>query len=113
MKIDTKKDGNSLLINLEGRLDTNTFQDLEKVTDNLDGINKITFDFEKLDYISSAGLRVLLTCQKKMNNISGTMVIKNVKEEIQEVFDMTGFSDILFSIKRWCSYLCTKEKTKE
>lgn len=95
MKIDTKKDGNSLLINLEGRLDTNTFQDLEKEIDNLDGIKKITFDFEKLDYISSAGLRVLLTCQKKMNNISGTMIIKNVKEEIQEVFDMTGFSDIL------------------
>ena len=95
MKIDTKKDGNSLLINLEGRLDTNTFQDLEKVTDNIDGIKKLTFDFEKLDYISSAGLRVLLTCQKKMNNISGTMTIKNVKEEIQEVFDMTGFSDIL------------------
>lgn len=95
MKIDAKKDGNSLLINLEGRLDTNTFQDLEKETDNLDGIKKITFDFEKLDYISSAGLRVLLTCQKKMNNISGTMIIKNVKEEIQEVFDMTGFSDIL------------------
>lgn len=95
MKIDTKKDGNSLLINLEGRLDTNTFQDLEKETDNLDGIKKLTFDFEKLDYISSAGLRVLLTCQKKMNNISGTMIIKNVKEEIQEVFDMTGFSDIL------------------
>ena len=95
MKIDNKKDGNSLLINLEGRLDTNTFQDLEKVTDNIDGIKKLTFDFEKLDYISSAGLRVLLTCQKKMNNISGTMTIKNVKEEIQEVFDMTGFSDIL------------------
>jgi len=76
MKIDTKKDGNSLLINLEGRLD-------------------IAFDFEKLDYISSAGLRVLLTCQKKMNDISGTMTIENVKEEIQEVFDMTGFSDIL------------------
>ena len=95
MKIDTKKDGNSLLINLEGRLDTNTFQDLEKVTDNIDGIKKLTFDFEKLDYISSAGLRVLLTCQKKINNISGTMIIKNVKEEIQEVFDMTGFSDIL------------------
>ncbi len=95
MKIDTKKDGNSLLINLEGRLDTNTFQDLEKEIADLDGIKKITFDFEKLDYISSAGLRVLLTCQKKMNNISGTMIIKNVKEEIQEVFDMTGFSDIL------------------
>lgn len=95
MKIDTKKDGNSLLINLEGRLDTNTFQALEKETDNLDGIKKIIFDFEKLDYISSAGLRVLLTCQKKMNNISGTMIIKNVKEEIKEVFDMTGFSDIL------------------
>ncbi|MBP3766328.1 MAG: STAS domain-containing protein [Bacilli bacterium] len=95
MKIDTKKDGNSLLINLEGRLDTNTFQDLEKETDNLDGIKKITFNFEKLDYISSAGLRVLLTCQKKMNNLSGFMIIKNVKEEIQEVFDMTGFSDIL------------------
>lgn len=95
MKIDTKKEGSSLLINLEGRLDTNTFQDLEKEIENLDGIKNITFDFEKLDYISSAGLRVLLTCQKKMNKISGNMIIKNVKEEIQEVFDMTGFSDIL------------------
>ena len=95
MKIDAKKDGNNLIINLEGRLDTTTSPNLEKELGNLDGINNIVFDFEKLDYISSAGLRVLLTCQKKMNSISGTMIIKNVKEEIQEVFDMTGFSDIL------------------
>lgn len=76
-------------------LDTNTFQDLEKELDNLTGVENLTFDFKKLDHISSAGLRVLLTCQKKINSISGTMIIKNVKGQIQEVFDMTGFSDIL------------------
>lgn len=95
MKIDVKREGKSLIVALEGRLDTNTFQDLEKELDDLRGVENLTFEFEKLDYISSAGLRVLLTCQKKINSISGTMIIKNVKEEIQEVFDMTGFSDIL------------------
>ena len=95
MKIEIQKDNDTIIVNLEGRLDTTTSPNLEKELGSLDDVNNIVFDFEKLDYISSAGLRVILTCQKKMNSTSGTMIIKNVKEEIQEVFDMTGFSDIL------------------
>lgn len=95
MKVETKKDNNNLTIELEGRLDTNTAPDLEKELSDLNGVDNLTFDFNKLDYISSAGLRVLLACQKEINSKSGSMVVKNVKEEIQEVFDMTGFSDIL------------------
>ena len=94
MKIDKNLNGSELTIKLEGRLDTITSPELEKELGDLNGVNSIVFDFENLDYISSAGLRVLLSCQKKMN-IQGTMVIKNVKSEIKDVFDMTGFSDIL------------------
>ena len=95
MKINTKLEKNSLTVTLEGRLDTNTSPNLEKELGTLDEIENLIFDFEKLDYISSAGLRVLLSCQKNINSKSGLMIIKNVNEEIQEVFDMTGFSDIL------------------
>ena len=95
MKIDTKKDGNSLLINLEGRLDTNAFQDLEKELGDLDGITKIAFDFEKLDYISSAGLRVILKFHKQMTSVGGTLTIYHPTDEVLEVFDMTGFSTFL------------------
>lgn len=87
------KDG-ELVIGLEGRLDTNTASDLENEVQNLMGVQRLVFDFEKLEYISSAGLRILLACQKKMN-IQGTMVIKNANESIKEIFDITGFSDIL------------------
>ena len=94
MKIDKNLNGSELTIKLEGRLDTITSSGLEKELGDLNEINSIVFDFKNLDYISSAGLRVLLSCQKKMK-ILGTMVIKNVKSEIKDVFDMTGFSDIL------------------
>ena len=94
MKIDKNLDGNILTIALEGRLDTNTSPELEKELTSLDGIEKLVFDFEKLEYISSAGLRIVLSLQKIMNN-QGIMVIKNVRPEVQEVFDITGFSDIL------------------
>lgn len=94
MKIDKDLNGSELTIKLEGRLDTITSPELEKELGDLNGINSIVFDFENLDYISSAGLRTLLSCQKKIK-IQGTMVIKNVKSEIKDVLDMTGFSDIL------------------
>lgn len=94
MKIDKDLNGSELTISLEGRLDTITSPELEKELVDLNGVNSIVFDFEDLDYISSAGLRILLSCQKKMKT-QGTMVIKNVKSEIKDVFDMTGFSDIL------------------
>ena len=80
---------------LEGRLDTTTAPDLEaQIKDQLDGITKLTFDIEQLRYISSAGLRVLLSAQKVMNR-QGTMVIRNVCPEVMEIFDVTGFSEIL------------------
>ena len=80
---------------LEGRLDTNTTPELENELKGVfDGLTELIFDFAKLDYISSAGLRVLLAAQKEMNS-RGTMKVKNVNETISEVFEVTGFSDIL------------------
>ncbi|MBQ6478031.1 MAG: STAS domain-containing protein [Erysipelotrichaceae bacterium] len=83
-------------IALVGRLDTTTAPDLEKELKELleQGIKKLDLDFEKLDYISSAGLRVLLFAQKSLSE-NGKMTIRNVKPEIMEVFDITGFIDIL------------------
>jgi len=84
-----------LVIALEGRLDTMTAPDLEKeLKDDLEGVESLVFDFEQLQYISSAGLRILLSAQKQMNK-QGTMVVKNSSEEIMEIFEVTGFSDIL------------------
>lgn len=82
-------------IALTGRLDTTTAPDLEaELKDNLDGVKELEIDLQNLDYISSAGLRVLLFAQKTMN-AQGKMTIKNVKPEIMEVFEITGFTDIL------------------
>ena len=80
---------------LEGRLDTVTAVELEKaIQQTLPGVKAVTLDFEKLDYISSAGLRVLLSAQKAMNK-QGTMTVVHVNETILEIFAVTGFSDIL------------------
>ncbi|MBP3273875.1 MAG: STAS domain-containing protein [Butyrivibrio sp.] len=95
MTINKTANGNELTIALEGRLDTTTAPQLDdELKIALDGIAKLEFNFEKLEYISSAGLRVLLSAQKVMNK-QGSMVIKNVNEEIQEIFEVTGFVDIL------------------
>lgn len=95
MEIIKGKDDSKLTIALEGRLDTTTAPSLEsELSAEFDSITGLTFDFEKLEYISSAGLRVLLTSQKIMSK-KGSMAVKNVNEEIMDVFDMTGFSDIL------------------
>ena len=80
---------------LEGRLDTVTAPELEStVKEILPGLTELTLDFEKLEYISSAGLRVLLSTQKAMNG-QGSMTVINVNETVMEIFDVTGFSDIL------------------
>ena len=80
---------------LEGRLDTTTAPELEReLKDSFDGVNELTLDFSKLEYISSAGLRVLLAAQKVMNR-QGGMKVSNVNETIMEIFEVTGFSDIL------------------
>lgn len=95
MTIDKKLEGTKLEIILEGRLDTITAPALEKeIKQSLNGITELIFDFEKLEYISSAGLRVLLAAQKIMNK-QGSMIIKNVNDVINDVFEVTGFSDIL------------------
>ena len=95
MTINKEKNDSALSLALEGRLDTTTAPQLEaELKDSLDGITDLTLDFQQLEYISSAGLRVLLAAQKVMNK-QGTMVIKNAGSDIMEVFEITGFSDIL------------------
>ena len=94
MKIDLKKDNNKLLIKVEGKIDTNTSPDLENKILELNDVEELVIDLEKVDYISSAGLRVLLSMQKIMNK-QGNMLIKNVCENVMDIFEVTGFSDIL------------------
>ncbi len=95
MTINKTQNGTALLIELEGRLETITAPELEKELQScLDGVTELTFDFKNLDYVSSAGLRVLLSAQKKMAK-QGSMKIKNVNDLVMEVFSCTGFKDIL------------------
>lgn len=95
MEIKGTKEQNKLEIKLEGRLDTMTAPELEAyLSENLDGVNDMVFDFSSLAYISSAGLRVLLSAQKKMNAVSGTMKFYDVNELIMDIFDAVGFLDI-------------------
>ena len=95
MTINKNANGNELVIALEGRLDTTTAPQLdEDLKTSLNGVQDLVFDFAKLEYISSAGLRILLAAQKIMNK-QGKMVVKNVSEEVKEIFEVTGFSDIL------------------
>lgn len=95
MTITKTLDGTNLTIALEGRLDTTTSPQLEgDMHPDIDSATEVTFDLEKLAYISSAGLRVLLSAQKIMNK-QGKMTIKNVCPEIMDIFDVTGFVDIL------------------
>jgi anti-sigma B factor antagonist len=95
MTINKTKNGSALTIALEGRLDTITAPELEKqLQEDLQDIDSLTFDFKGLEYISSAGLRVLLSAQKAMAK-RGIMKVSNVNEIVMEVFDVTGFTDIL------------------
>ena len=95
MTISKKLDGTTLSVALDGRLDTTTAPDLEQeIKKSLEGVETLIFDFEKLEYISSAGLRVLLSTQKVMNK-QGEMKVTKVNETVSEVFEVTGFSDIL------------------
>ena len=95
LNITKNANANVLKVILEGRLDTTTAPQLEaELGSALSGVTDLKFDLEKLDYISSAGLRVLLSTQKIMNK-QGKMVISNASAEVKEIFDVTGFSDIL------------------
>ena len=95
MTIEIKKNINETIIEVVGRLDTITAPALEKtIGENISEIQNLVLDFKGLEYISSAGLRVLLGAQKKIKN-SGSMKLINVCEDVMEVLEMTGFADIL------------------
>ncbi|MBQ3540909.1 MAG: STAS domain-containing protein [Phascolarctobacterium sp.] len=95
MIIDKQLNGSELTLALNGRLDTTTAPELEAVIkENITGVTNLVMDFAGLEYLSSAGLRVILSAQKTMNK-QGEMVIRNVNETINEVFEITGFIDIL------------------
>jgi len=95
MDIKTILNGTELTIALIGRLDTVTAPELENTLNtSLDGVTSLIFDFTDLEYVSSAGLRMLLRAQKTMNQ-QGTMVVRNANDNIQEVFEITGFDDVL------------------
>ena len=95
MTINKELNGTELKLALEGRLDTMTAPELEaELAKEMESAESVTLDFSKLDYISSAGLRVLLSAHKAMSR-KGGLKITNVNEIVREVFDVTGFSDIL------------------
>lgn len=111
LNIQKKANGSELTVALTGRLDTSTASELEnELKESLDGITALVIDMAALEYISSAGLRVLLSTQKTMNR-QGEMRVIHVDEAIMEIFEVTGFSDILtiekegMSVKR--GWLCT------
>lgn len=95
MTIEIKKNAEATIIEVAGRLDTMTASSLEKaINEDIGEVKHLVLDLKNLEYISSAGLRVLLGAQKKMQKI-GFMKVTNVCEEVMEVFEMTGFADIL------------------
>lgn len=95
MTIEKKLNAAELTITLTGRLDTTTAPQLEaELKANLPGVEHLVLDFAALDYLSSAGLRVLLAAQKQMNK-QGDMVVRSVNQTIAEIFEVTGFGDIL------------------
>lgn len=95
MEITINKENEKLALTVSGRVDTTTAPRLEAaVNENIEGMTELIFDIEKLEYISSAGLRVILVSQKRMNK-QGRMVIRHANADIREIFDITGFSDII------------------
>ena len=95
LNINKNAGGRNLTFTLEGRLDTTTAPQFEaELKSAIEGVENLVIDISKLDYISSAGLRVLLSAQKTMNN-QGSLVVKNPTEEVSEIFEVTGFADIL------------------
>ena len=95
MTITKQSNGGNLTLALEGRLDTGTAAQLEaELNASLGGVTALTLDMERLQYVSSAGLRVVLAAQKQMNR-QGRMTVRHVCADIMEVFEMTGFVDIL------------------
>ncbi|MDD3886547.1 MAG: STAS domain-containing protein [Victivallaceae bacterium] len=95
MEIQKARSGSTLTFTVIGRLDTTTAPQFEtELKSSLEGVNEFDIDLNAVDYVSSAGLRVVLLAQKMMNK-QGSMVVKNVRPEVLEVFEMTGFTSIL------------------
>lgn len=95
MEILKKLDGSELTISLVGELNSSTAPELDKlISESLKGVTTLIFDFEKLDYLSSAGLRILLVSQKAMDK-QGKMIVRHVNDEIMDILSMTGFVSIL------------------
>ena len=95
LKVDKKIEGGKAVVSLSGRLDTTTAPEFEAaVKESIDSIDELTLDFKALEYISSAGLRVILSVEKSMKRKGGMKVI-HVNEDVMEIFEVTGFSDIL------------------
>ena len=97
MNINVKSEGNKKWIELDGRLDTTAAPQLGDVIEKelQEPVKELVIDMEKCAYVASSGLRVILQAQKSINRVQGSMIVKNVNETVMEVFEMTGFSDIL------------------
>ena len=94
MNINIVKNDKELMVSVEGRLDTLTSPELEEqLEDKIDGLEKLIFDFSRLEYISSEGLRVLVGAAQAMDEQDGEMIIRDLTEPVKDVFDVTGFSD--------------------
>ena len=95
MTVEKITNGDSLTLRVEGRVDTTNAKEFEEIiTNSLDGAKKLIMDFESLEYISSAGLRVMLMAIKKMKK-QGSMAVTNANEMVKEIFEVTGFSDLV------------------
>jgi len=95
LEITEKRSGEELTVMLEGRLDTSTYSELQRFLDKRDGFTVLYIDMAQTEYVSSAGLRVLLDAAKRMDAANGTMKVKNVNQEVRETFCVTGFDEIL------------------
>lgn len=97
MEIMIKQNGNSLDVGIDGRLDTNAAPELMKKLEEILAapVEELILNMENCDYVASSGLRAILMAQKKMNGLGGSMLVRNVVDDVMEVFEMTGFADIL------------------
>lgn len=97
MEIKNERDGSKMTVSVMGRLDTISASVMQSKLDELldDSIKEFVLDMAECDYVASSGLRVILGAQKTMNSLGGTMVVRNVIGDVMEVFEMTGFADIL------------------
>ncbi len=97
MELKKQQDGSKLTVEVSGRMDTNAAPLMMKELEVLltEPVEEFVLDMAGCDYVASSGLRAILWAQKKMNNLGGTMLVKNVIDDVMEVFEMTGFADIL------------------